>query len=86
MHGNVAEWCEDLYRPYPGNKGASGSRDHVCRGGSWADIPAACRSAKRDEFPDDIGRVRPRLDRRGIAPPDTVDLSYIGFRVVVTAE
>ncbi len=55
MHGNVWEWCEDVWhdnhqgadtqgRPRLGNE----SQNHVCRGGSWIDdgrdLRAACRS------------------------------------------
>ena len=40
MHGNVWEWCVDLY-------GKSGDTFRVIRGGSWSDVAADCRSATR---------------------------------------
>jgi formylglycine-generating enzyme required for sulfatase activity len=52
MHGNVGEWCSDWYGEYP--KGAvsdpSGPREgssRVCRGGSWCNDAAGCRSSFR---------------------------------------
>ena len=39
MHGNVSEWCEDLYSP--------GSLDRVYRGGSWITFGWYCRAASR---------------------------------------
>ena len=51
MHGNVWEWCEDLYSDYPpqGDQSASisGGPDRVIRGGSWYDNSNYCRSAFR---------------------------------------
>jgi formylglycine-generating enzyme required for sulfatase activity len=55
MHGNVWEWCEDIY--YENYEGASKDRSawniggeasrRLLRGGSWDDFPAFCRSAVR---------------------------------------
>ena len=53
MHGNVWEWCLDLYGDYPfGNvidpKGAVSGSDRVLRGGSWGSNAYRCRSAVRN--------------------------------------
>ncbi len=52
VHGNVWEWCEDLWH---GNyNGAAwvtgGSTIRVLRGGSWSDNPRALRLADRNVF------------------------------------
>jgi len=39
MHGNVREYCSDLY--------GWSKTDHVSRGGSWLDSPKDCRSSSR---------------------------------------
>jgi formylglycine-generating enzyme required for sulfatase activity len=79
MHGNVREWCEDVYRSsYDGERGnqpTDGSawlsgRDltyRIMRGGSWKDQSSGVRSATRDAASPG-GRI-----------------IYVGLRVVVSA-
>jgi formylglycine-generating enzyme required for sulfatase activity len=54
MHGNVGEWCADLYDKsyYAGSvtddpMGPATGSDRGCRGGSFANDPGYCRSACR---------------------------------------
>ena len=68
MHGNVAEWCWDIYGDYPTGSvtdpvGASLGGYSVIRGGSWGAPAKECRSAARfkAEF---IGVVSPRVGFR----------------------
>ncbi len=70
MHGNVAEWCEDLFAPYPAQDqtdptGPSTGRDRVVRGGGWRSYPWQCRSATRVGLHESLQR------------------NDIGFRVVL---
>jgi formylglycine-generating enzyme required for sulfatase activity len=73
MHGNVSEWCFDLWHgdyqdaPADGSAWIAGGDDNVViRGGSFDTFPAYCRSASRQlQTPE-------RYSRRGT----------IGFRVV----
>lgn len=72
MHGNVAEWCEDVYGYYSAEDqtdpmGPITGRDRVVRGGGWRSYPWQCRSASR------IG-----LD-------ETFHRNDVGFRVVLPA-
>ena len=50
MHGNVWEWCEDLYR-------AGGSR-RVYRGGGWRDSSRGCTAGYRVSNPPDTRDYR----------------------------
>jgi serine/threonine protein kinase/formylglycine-generating enzyme required for sulfatase activity/WD40 repeat protein len=55
MHGNMNQWCSDLfsseyYRQSPSNDPAgppAGSIERVVRGGTWSTYPFLCRSAWR---------------------------------------
>ena len=58
MHGNVAEWCNDLYAadyyknsPEKDPKGPSDGKERVLRGGAWNSSAEACRSAYRASDP-----------------------------------
>ena len=72
MHGNVAEWCQDWSRLYPGGialdpQGPATGSLRVFRSGDWEHDAAACRSAFRISH-----------------TPDTT-YSILGFRVVLAA-
>jgi formylglycine-generating enzyme required for sulfatase activity len=52
MHGNVFEWCADLFSDYAADDqvdptGAGEGRGRVARGGSWGNVAWGCRSAYR---------------------------------------
>jgi formylglycine-generating enzyme required for sulfatase activity len=54
MHGNVAEWCHDVYdpsyyktSPEKDPRGPDSGNEYVLRGGSWKSSPDALRSAYR---------------------------------------
>lgn len=72
MHGNVEEWCADLYRGYPGGSvsdptGPALGQFHVVRGGNWSGSAGRCRSAYRFWSPTNSGR-RDRGFRLALAP------------------
>ena len=76
MHGNVAEWCRDMYGPYPKTPvtdpvGLPLGKYPVIRGGSWFDLPGWCRSGTR---------ARAGANRRR-----DFSSTNVGFRVVVEA-
>ncbi len=57
MHGNVWEWCWDIYGPYGYTderdpRGPTGDIEarRVYRGGSWSSFARLCRSARRNSF------------------------------------
>jgi formylglycine-generating enzyme required for sulfatase activity len=73
MHGNVWEWCSDLYGNYPSSSvtdpmGPSSGDNRVLRGGCWYGDAWHCRSANRDG-----NGPSPRIDDDGFrlaaAPP-----------------
>ncbi|MGF1578976.1 MAG: formylglycine-generating enzyme family protein [Gemmataceae bacterium] len=96
MHGNVAEYCLDMY-----NAGLYSSRmkktalvnpflkptkarfSHVVRGGSWVQDPKDCRSASREPS-------SPEWLRRDPQVPQSIwwltDGDFVGFRVVRAVE
>ena len=55
MHGNVWEWCQDIWHdnyegaPTDGSAWTEGGNSdlRILRGGSWLDNPGICRSARR---------------------------------------
>jgi formylglycine-generating enzyme required for sulfatase activity len=56
MHGNVGEWCQDWYAPYPGGiaidpQGPATGSARVGRGGLWLRSASYCRSAWRNAQP-----------------------------------
>ena len=72
MHGNVFEWCEDVYNGNfyatteaagPAPVAISGSEIRVMRGGSFVHTAVHCRSADRNR-----GSPRRRLSFIGIRP------------------
>ena len=77
MPGNVWEWCQDPWHDsYDGapeegrvwRSAADDGEERVIRGGSWAFLPRACRSAYRDDYcPDN------RYDRIGFRVVCDVD-------------
>ncbi|MBO7726358.1 MAG: SUMF1/EgtB/PvdO family nonheme iron enzyme [Thermoguttaceae bacterium] len=73
MHGNVSEWCRDIYAEYTADEAVdplvkSGGDEYVVRGGSWNLKEGRCRSASRQHWPSG---TRER---------------QIGFRIVITRQ
>jgi formylglycine-generating enzyme required for sulfatase activity len=55
MHGNLLEWCQDDYGPYPTGPvtdptGPVSAHNGVVRGGAWCFGSSGCRSAYRYEW------------------------------------
>ncbi|MCA9038342.1 MAG: SUMF1/EgtB/PvdO family nonheme iron enzyme [Planctomycetaceae bacterium] len=71
MHGNVWEWCSDLYGPYgheaaSNPQGAATGSSRVIRGGCWNYPAEHCRAADRTA-----------------GNPTSYSSSYFGFRVAM---
>jgi formylglycine-generating enzyme required for sulfatase activity len=59
MYGNVFEWCQDRYGPYPKGvvtdpMGAESGTERVMRGGGYSNIAGYCSSAYRSHVPPDV--------------------------------
>ncbi|MBX2822894.1 MAG: formylglycine-generating enzyme family protein [Rhodothermaceae bacterium] len=55
MHGNVYEWVQDLYGPYPSSPttdptGSEDGNEYILRGGSWTDAERELRVTYRDYY------------------------------------
>jgi formylglycine-generating enzyme required for sulfatase activity len=93
MHGNVAEWCLDLYSVEffgQGPKEGAWSNPflipppdaeypHVARGGAWDDPPAKLRAAARRASHRDWKSQDPQLPQSKWYHTDAL---FLGFRVV----
>lgn len=70
--GNVWEWCQDTYAPYPlvpvNDPLANQGTERVVRGGSWGDAASLVRVA----------------DRHALAPD--VRSAYVGLRIAIDVE
>jgi formylglycine-generating enzyme required for sulfatase activity len=81
MAGNVSEWVESYYQPYPGNQDGGdalyGTNYRVTRGGNFRGIPDNVRTSRRD----------PELPTSRTQADDVVQLKswLIGFRCAVSA-
>ncbi len=49
MSGNVWEWCQNTYQPYPGGCKGKASNDRVLRGGGWRNYDQICRTSNRNQ-------------------------------------
>jgi formylglycine-generating enzyme required for sulfatase activity len=47
QHGNVAEWCQEVYAPAGAGHAGAAEGPRVARGGSWAEGAAGVRAATR---------------------------------------
>ena len=87
MHGNVCEWCLDLYFPDAYRKHApenpffltTKEYPQAVRGGSWEADAAGCRSAVRDFSKPEWKIQDPQLPKSRWFHTDAL---FLGFRVV----
>jgi formylglycine-generating enzyme required for sulfatase activity len=96
MHGNLAEWCVDMYQKdfysgFPADKLSLGPMNlptkarfsHVARGGSWTDDPNKLRSAARR------GSEKSWIKRDPQRPQSIwwlTDAELVGFRIIRPVE
>ncbi len=68
MHGNIAQWCDDVYQKEP--------RLYVVRGGSWKDLAGVCEANSLSAFAPDTASwaMGFRLVRVPIAKPQGMGL------------
>ena len=87
IHGNVSEWCSDVYGAYPVTDqynpiGASTGSDRIVRDGNWGSSAENCRSAFRKNAAsysyDDKRGFRVAFNQ-----PDSLDQPAIDNRFVV---
>ena len=62
MVGNVWEWVQDIYGPYPGGsvtdpEGPAVGSLRVLRGGGWSNRTRHCRTSSRSNDDPDFGYV-----------------------------
>jgi formylglycine-generating enzyme required for sulfatase activity len=78
MHGNLWEWCADTWHSdytgaplgdAPWERGGDRA-GRVVRGGSWHDVPAACRSAARTRY--EAGQGDDFVGFRVVMRPDVI--------------
>jgi formylglycine-generating enzyme required for sulfatase activity len=96
MHGNVSEWCVDLYKDDSCNKYSldkltlnpvllpnNKRYPYVTRGGAWIDGADGCRSAARKASSKDWLRRDPQR-------PQSIwwmtDADFVGFRLVLAVD
>ena len=71
MHGNVGEWCLDLWGPLSSMtdpRGAETGTERVCRGGGWNESSYDCRLVQRSHYSPSVAN------------------SNLGFRISVTLQ